>query len=206
MLTRRSDTEEAGRRALLYFVVPLWIGAGLVDWVHHRRTGIERTAGPRESLLHLAMMAEGLVPALLGLFAEVNAGVLATAIGALAAHEATAVWDVRYAEQRRRVTPWEQHTHSFLEVVPLMGVTLLTVLHWDQFLALFGRGRARPRFALRWKRDPLPAAYVATVLAAVAIFGALPYVEELVRCAQHAGSREPLPRDERAPLQEVVVS
>jgi hypothetical protein len=39
------------------------------------------------------MFAEAGVPVLLGLFCQVNAGVLATAVGAVAAHSATAYWD-----------------------------------------------------------------------------------------------------------------
>ena len=115
-IQRVPGVERATRRALLYFVVPLWLGSGLADWWHHRRTHIERTAGAYESLLHLLMLAEAGVPSMLGLFLEVNAGVLATAYAALAAHEVTAFWDVAYAETRRRVTPTEQHVRSYLEV------------------------------------------------------------------------------------------
>ncbi len=115
-IQRVPGVDRATRRALLYFVVPLWLGSGLADWWHHRRTHIERTAGAYESLLHLLMLAEAGVPSMLGLFLEVNAGVLATAYAALAAHEVTAFWDVAYAETRRRVTPTEQHVRSYLEV------------------------------------------------------------------------------------------
>src|ERR1700757_4653612 len=102
------------------------------------------------------MFAETGVPVLLGLFCEVNAGVLATAAGAVAAHSATAYWDQPYAEPRRRVTPVEQHVHSLLEVSPVMARFLLTALHWDQAEALAGRDRQPPRFRLRLKRrDPL---------------------------------------------------
>lgn len=82
------------------------------------------------------MFAETGVPVLLGLFCEVNAGVLATAAGAVAAHSATAYWDQAYAEPRRRVTPAEQMVHSLLEVSPVMATFLLTALHWDQARAL----------------------------------------------------------------------
>ena len=54
--------------------------------------------------------------------------VLATAIGAVAAHSATAYWDQAYAEPRRRVTPVEQHVHSLLEVSPIMATFLITAL------------------------------------------------------------------------------
>ena len=51
------------------------------DWWCHRRTDIEHTAGPTESAIHALMMAEAGVPALRGLFCEVNAGVLAATYG-----------------------------------------------------------------------------------------------------------------------------
>ena len=63
--------------------MPLWLGAGLADWYIHRRTRIEDTAGARESMIHALMFAETGVPVLLGLFCEVNAGVLLTAYAAV---------------------------------------------------------------------------------------------------------------------------
>ena len=44
--------------------MPLWVGAGLAGWYLHRRTRIEQTAGPRESLVHHLMFGETGVPAL----------------------------------------------------------------------------------------------------------------------------------------------
>lgn len=175
--------EAATRRLLLGGVLPLWLGAGLADWYLHRRTRIERTAGPRESLLHHLMFAETGLPVLLGLFCEVNAGVLAAAYGAVGAHSLTAYWDQSYAEERRRVSVAEQHVHSLLEVSPVMAAFLLTALHWDQAKALTGKTRRQPRFALRFKRrDPLSPATRVALLGAVALFGVLPYTEELWRC------------------------
>jgi hypothetical protein len=127
-LRRTAGIENATRGLLLGGVMPLWLSAGLADWYLHRRTRIEDTAGPRESALHSLMFAETGVPVLLGLFCEVNAGVLASAAGAVAAHSATAYWDQAYAEPRRRVTPIEQNVHSLLEVSPVMATFLLTVL------------------------------------------------------------------------------
>src|SRR3954454_23894390 len=63
-LRRRFGVEEASRRFLLYFVVPLWIGAGLADWWRHRKTSIETTAGNHESVVHALQMTEGGVSAL----------------------------------------------------------------------------------------------------------------------------------------------
>jgi hypothetical protein len=96
-LRRTLGIEKAARGLLLGGVMPLWLVAGLADWNLHRRTRIEETAGPRESLIHHLMFAETGVPVLLGLFCEVNAGVLATAYAAAGAHWATAYWDQAYA-------------------------------------------------------------------------------------------------------------
>jgi len=160
--------------------VPLWLGAGLADWYCHRRTNIERTSGAKESAIHALMMTEAGIPAALGLFCEANAGVLALAWTALGAHEATAIWDVAYAEERREVTPAEQHVHGLLEVVPLMATAFLTVLHWDQAIAIVSR---RPsEFRLRPKRWPLSRRYRISFFAAVTVCIAVPYAEELVRC------------------------
>jgi len=192
-LHRILGMEKAARRLLLGGVMPVWLGAGLADWYLHRRTRIEETAGPRESALHSLMFAETGIPVMLGLFCEVNAGVLAAAFGTVGLHSATAYWDQAYAEERRRVSPVEQHVHSLLEVSPVMAALLLTVLHWDQARALTGTGQ-QPRFALRLKRrDPLSRAARARLLAAVAVFGVLPYLEELWRCWRAVPTLAPLP-------------
>jgi hypothetical protein len=200
---RRSlGVETATRRLLLGGVMPLWLGAGLADWYRHRQTHIEISSGPRESAIHLLMMTETGVPVMLGLFCEVNAGVLLTSFGTLGVHSATAYWDQRYAEPRRAVTPVEQHLHSLLEVVPLMATGFLTALHWDQARAIVGRDRRRARFAIRLKRhDPLSATTRAGLLAALAVFGLLPYAEESWRCWRakptlHALPEPPVPATE----------
>jgi hypothetical protein len=109
--------------------MPLWLGAGLADWAPappHPDRGDGRAEG---IALYSLMFAEPGVPVLLGLFCEVNAGVLATAADAVAAHSATAYWDQTYAEPRRQVMPVEQHVHSLLEVSPIIATFLLTALY-----------------------------------------------------------------------------
>jgi hypothetical protein len=181
-LRRRAGVDEATLRLLQYAVVPLWIGAGLADWFCHRRTDIEHTAGTRESAMHALQMAEAGVPATLGLFFEVNAGVLAATLAAFGLHQGTAVLDVAFADGRRRVTPTEQHLHGLLEQVPAMATAFLLALHWDQARALFGLGAERPVLRLERKRRPLTRGYRAGFLTAVAGLVAVPYGEELWRC------------------------
>jgi hypothetical protein len=184
--------------------MPMWLGAGLTDWYLHRRTRIEDTSGPRESLVHWLMFAETGVPVMLGLFCEVNATVLATAYAAVGVHTATAVWDQRYAEPRRRVSPLEQHVHSVLEMSPVTAAFLLTALHWDQARAL--AGQQRPRTGLHLKRhDPLPGRVRIGLLAAVTLAGVVPYAEELWRCWRSTPTLAPLPKPQTPATQTLQV-
>ncbi|QGZ42971.1 diguanylate cyclase [Pseudoduganella flava] len=166
---------------LMYFIVPLWLAAGVADWLCHRRSGIEHTSGPKESAIHLLMLVEMGAPVLAALFLDVNALVLAFMIACFFVHEATALWDVSYATQHRTVTPLEQHIHSFLEMLPLMAVSMIALLHWPQFAALFGAGPEAADFGLRWKESPLPRSYVLWLMAAIVVFELLPYGEEFAR-------------------------
>lgn len=166
---------------LMYFIVPLWLAAGVADWICHRRSGIEHTSGPKESLIHILMLVEMGVPVLAGIFLQVNALVFALMLAAFFLHEATALWDVTYAIKTRTVIPAEQHVHSFLEMLPLMAISIMVLLHWNQFAALFGMGPEHADWALRIKESPLPRKYVLWLMGAIAVFELLPYMEELRR-------------------------
>jgi hypothetical protein len=172
---------EVAQFMLMYFVLPLWLLAGLADYVCHRASDIEHTSGAKESLLHLLLFAEMGVPVLAAIFLEINALIIAVMIICFLLHEATSFWDVSYASKLRDVTPLEQHVHSFLEMLPLIGLLLIIVPHSGQFLALFGLGNEPASFTLALKRHPLPWPYVVTVLVAVALLEVLPFVEELIR-------------------------
>lgn len=168
------------RGTIQYCLVPVWLAAGVADWWCHKRSRIEATSGAPESLMHLLLLAEAAVPAVLGLFLEINPLLLSGMIAAFFVHEATVMWDVDYAIKRRDVSPLEQHVHSFLELVPLAALMLLSLLHWPQFKALLGLGVAPPS-VIRPKHEPLRNGYIVADLAAMAVFGLLPYGEELWR-------------------------
>jgi len=170
---------------LMYVVVPVWLLAGLADYFCHRASSIERTSGASESLLHLLQFSLVGVPLLAALFLEINAAVLLVMLIGLALHQATAVWDVRYANATRHVSPAEQHVHGVLEMAPAVATAVVAILKWPDFLSLFGVGEAR--FALELKHLPLPGGYLAAVMLGVLLFGALPYGEELLRTLR-AGS------------------
>jgi hypothetical protein len=170
---------------LMYVVVPVWLVAGLADYMCHRSARIEETSGVFESLLHLLQFAQVGMPLLAALFLEINAAILLLMMVGLVLHQATAVWDVRYANDTRRVAPVEQHIHGVLEMTPAIATAIVAILHWPQFLSLFGVGEAR--FALALKNPPLPAWYLWSVMLAVLAFGVLPYGEELLRTLRMRG-------------------
>jgi hypothetical protein len=176
----------------MYFVLPLWLAAGFADYLCHRASHIESTSGPKESLLHLLQLSEMAIPTLAAIFLEINALTIAVMIVCLLLHEATAIWDVSYAYRTREVRPIEQHIHSFLEMLPLMGLLVIVTLHWGQFLALFGLGVEKPLLDLRLKQPPLPWLYVTVILALVLLFEVLPYLEELVRGLRGRGNAHAL--------------
>jgi hypothetical protein len=166
---------------LMYFVVPVWLMAGFADWMCHRATNIATTSGAKESVLHLLLFAEVAGPFLAALLLDINALVLAFMIVMFFVHEATTLWDLSYAVNLREITPIEQHVHSYLEMMPLMGVLLVSARHWPQFLALFGFGDEAPRFDIALKAPPLPLAYIVSAPVAALLFAVLPYMEELLR-------------------------
>ncbi len=176
------DPEQALIRCLLFFLIPAWNAAGVLDWLWHKQSDIEHTSGTEESVIHLLMFAEAGLPLYMALLLEIDAGVLLAMFGGLAAHAATAVWDVHYAEGLRKVTEREQHTHSFLEVLPFAAVAMACCLHWDQAQALFGVGKSRRKWAIRLKQERLPKGYIDALTGAIALFIALPYGNELWRC------------------------
>jgi hypothetical protein len=179
------DPYQATQNVLMYFVLPVWLAAGFADYLCHRAADIEKTSGVKESLLHILQFAEMAIPTLAAIFLQINALIILIMIVCLLLHEATAIWDVSYANRTRTVSPTEQHVHSFLEMLPLMGLLMVITLNWPQFLSLFGLGTVLPEFALRLKSPPLPWLYVLVMLLLVLLFEVLPYLEELVRTWRH---------------------
>jgi hypothetical protein len=173
---------EGARTILMYLVFPLWVAAGLTDWACHRRSGIERTSGLKENLLHLLMTAEVGIGMVAVALLEVNAAVLLVVAAVFVLHELTVYWDLHYTTPLRNVFPFEQMVHSFLEILPLLSLALLAAMQWDQARALVGLGPAAADFSLRWKSDPLPPAYLVSGLLAAVFLNGLPLLEETWRC------------------------
>jgi hypothetical protein len=179
---RESRRDTAMRRLTTHFIIPVWIAAGFVDYLWHRRTHIETTSGLTESLTHSLMMLEAAPAVLAPLFLEINARVLRWMIGLAVLHEVTVLWDLAYTESRRRIPAGEQITHTFLESPPFLVTAAAIVNNWDQFMALLGKGWQRPRSEIRFQMPPVSFSTLLGIFGAMGLFGALPHVNELRRC------------------------
>jgi hypothetical protein len=163
-----------------FFVLPLWIAAGFTDYLCHRAARISENAGTPESLLHLIQYALVGLPVTLALFLKANAGFFMFAAVMILLHHFVAYIDVRYADKIRKVKPFEQMVHSFLELLPITAVLLLAVVAWPQFVALFGLGTEPASFMPQ--PQLLFPAYTMAILLTALLFNLVPYIEELARC------------------------
>ena len=166
---------------LLWGLLPVWVLAGIADYVLHRRTSIEKTSGFGESALHVLQAAQVAVPLLAGLFLEINSLVLGVMIVCVIAHMLTALWDTTYTTPRRFISAFEQHVHSHLEYIPVVAVLLVVLLHWEAFIGLFGAGEGSASFSLHLKSEPIPLRYVYGVLVPVFLIQGVLLAEESLR-------------------------
>lgn len=172
--------------SVLYVVIPAWLCAGLADWACHRASKIEATSGTKESLLHIAQQSQVGLPLLGALFLEINTLVIFVMAAGLLLHQATAVWDVRWANSTRTVTPVEQHLHSVLEMAPVMAFAGFAILRGP---ALRDLPEGHMVLSLALKEHPLPSSYLVAVLVAILVMGVVPYGEELIRCLRAPRSK-----------------
>ena len=170
-----------------FIVLPLWIAAGLADYLCHRAARISQNAGTRESLLHLVQFSLVGIPVTLALFLNANAGFFILAAVFILLHHLVAYIDLRYADDTREIAPREQMVHSFLEILPITALLLLAVAEWPQALAAIGLGDEQAR--LRPQPRLISGTYAAAILAATLLFNCLPYLEELLRCLGERNKR-----------------
>ncbi|MBV8139123.1 MAG: diguanylate cyclase, partial [Deltaproteobacteria bacterium] len=145
---------------------------------------IEQTAGVKESLIHILLLGEMGIPVLATVFLEVTSPVIMTMFAGFLVHELTVYGDLRLAVSKREVTPVEQMVHSVMEMMPLLGAWLVSLLKEDELRALLGVSPREPDFSIRLKEQPLPIGYRTGLITAIALFGAIPYLEELWRTAR----------------------
>jgi hypothetical protein len=183
-----SIAASAATSLLIFVVLPLWIAAGLADYICHRATRIETTSGATESMLHLAQFALVGVPVTAALFLDINAGFFVLAAVFVVLHHAVAAVDLVYANPRRRIAPREQMIHSVLEIMPITAFMLLGIVNWPQLLALGGHGPEAPVFTPTVRLLPLN--FVLTALGSAFLLNVIPYCEEFWRCLRqpHKGA------------------
>lgn len=117
---------------LVFVLYPAWLLSGGIDYLCHRRTRIEETAGPTESWLHLAQfLVLGAAFAVAVLFTP-TVTTIACVFAGVVAHTALSYIDVSYTVHRRFISPLEQLVHGAMDWIPIFGVALLVVLYWNQ--------------------------------------------------------------------------
>lgn len=183
-----TDVKSTSERYVLFVLLPLWVVPGFVDWCWHKHTDIENTAGLKESLIHSLMMTEVGLPVVMSLLFEVNPLLLSIMAGAVVAHTATAVWDVRLAVVHREVKTGEQHTHSFMEVLPFMGMAFATCLHGSAMRKLLTGQTGPDDWTLKVKSPRLPLPYLGGLMALIVLGIAVPYANEAWRCVKRLGA------------------
>jgi hypothetical protein len=167
---------EAHLGYLLWGLYATWLFAGSCDYVCHRVTHIERTAGPTESWLHLSeflSLAAGLA---LALFLRPSSLVLAIVATFVLVHTTLGYVDVAYTDGRRRISPFEQQVHGFMAVLPIAAVVIVAVAHWEEIrdagwiFQVGGGAVARP--TATW------------LLVSFLVLAGAPIVEELIRTSR----------------------
>ena len=124
----------------------LWLAAGSLDFLQHRRSDLAHTSGIGESLLHgLQLLLLGLA-VLAWLAIAPGLALLALLLVLVAGHAVLGYVDTRFAFPRRRIGPFEQHVHSVLDMAPWFA--LCAVLLSEAALA----GEAG--WTLAWRQAP----------------------------------------------------
>ena len=165
---------------LWWGIYPLWLLAGAVDYLCHRRTDIELTSGSVESWFHLLQFLTLLIAIAAGALLEPNALVFGVMIVAVLAHSVLAHLDVSYTDGQRYISPFEQLVHGFMDVLPLVAVGIFGVLHWQEISAgLSGASLTllRADASRLW------------LLASFITLAGVPILEELARTLRYRGER-----------------
>jgi hypothetical protein len=161
---------------LVWAIYPVWLAAGFLDYLSHRRTHIDRTPGATESWLHLAQFASLALPLILITFLQVSSLVIAIVAGSIVLHTTLSLADVSYTDGRRYISPIEQHAHAFMVVLPVVAAAIVALLNWDPIVS--------SQWVLRPKAAPLPAVPAYLLVGSYLVLAGAPIVEELVRTSR----------------------
>ncbi len=182
-------TEDLLLYMILYGLLPLWGITGFIDWYCHRASGIERTSGLRESLVHSLMGLQLGIPIVLCLLFKVNVLILLICIVAVLCHEVVAHYDVHYAAPRRTITIWEVHVHNYMATIPFYLLMLIVVLNWEVALKLVQLDWAGQLTLQRVATPHGGSGYLLGYLAFMGVLCVVPYIEENLRCIRAIGEQ-----------------
>ncbi len=150
-------TMHAGVLAFAGYLV--WLGAGLGDFLTHRREDLPHTSGLAESSLHLLQLALIGTGVLLWLWLEPTRAVILLLGALVLGHAVVGYLDTRVAFPRRRIGPIEQHLHSVLDMAPWFAWIVIAIMAWHHAPAAQGlHARLAPLPMTVWMAALLPAA------------------------------------------------
>jgi hypothetical protein len=164
---------------LVYVIYPLWLIAGAIDYVCHRRTNIALTSGVIETWLHIAQFVTIAIVFFGAIFLEPTLAAIALLGTTVILHLVLSYVDVVYTQPKRYISPLEQHVHGFLDVLPVIAVCLLAILGLSEPQSTTG-------FALRSHEA---ARGVSLLVGSFIALAGLPVIEEHLRTALRAPRR-----------------
>lgn len=116
----------------LYGAYLIWLCAGCIDFLCHRRADLANTSGLPESLLHLLQTALMALMVIVWMAVAPGLGPLLLMATLVVAHAAAGYADTRVAWHRRPITPLEQHIHSILDVAPWVLLAAVAYAEYPQ--------------------------------------------------------------------------
>jgi hypothetical protein len=146
----------------------VWLLAGSLDFLQHRRSDLAHTSGLAESSLHGVQLGLLGLGVLAWLALAPGLGLLLVLGLLVVAHALVGYADTRVAWPRRSIAPLEQHVHSVLDMAPWIA---LGCIAWGQGVAARGNG---------WglQLDPAPLPLWALLLLPAAVCCMLPWALE----------------------------
>lgn len=175
---------------LVWVVYPMWLFAGAIDYLCHRRTDIALTSGVTESLLHVAQFLCLGAAFALAVFFEISPAVWTVMLLLVVAHSVLAFSDVSYTVGRRHIPALEQLVHGYMEVLPWIALLLLGILHWPSSQA----SSASQWFALK---ESMSLSSGVLLLGSFTVLAGVPILEELGRTLRTRAGIERASRDSR---------
>ncbi len=169
---------------LVYVLYPLWLIAGAIDYLCHRRTDIAITSGVTETWFHVAQFVTIAVIFFGAVLLQPTLAMIALLGVAAVLHLVLSYVDVTYTQSKRYISPLEQHVHGFLDVLPIIAVCLL---------AMLGLSEPQQTMGFATRTHEMSARDLALLIGSFVVLAGTPVIEEHLRAVARASrSRAPL--------------